>query len=366
MGPLEGIKIIEIGGIGPGPYCGMLLAEMGASVVRIERPAGTGKGYEIPRRFDLMNRSRPAIGIDLKESSGVGMVLGLCEEADAIFEGYRPGVMERLGLGPEECLVRNPALVFGRVTGWGQDGPLAVAAGHDPNYIGLTGVLASIGEPDRGPLMPLNLVADMGGGSLLAMGILAALLSAARTGKGQVVDAAMIDSAASQMTLMYGLKAAGRWSDVRGSNILDGGAPFARPYRTADGQWVIVAPIENHFFRNLLDDLGINDLDASRQFDESYWPVIRKRLEAVFMGKSRDEWCDQLEGTDTCFAPVLSMSEAPQHAHNLARKGFVDVDGITQPGAAPRFSRTPGGIKSAPQAQQKDIEAVLEGWRGAG
>jgi alpha-methylacyl-CoA racemase len=365
MGPLEGIKIIEIGSIGPGPYCGMLLAEMGASLIRIERPAGTGNELDLPHRFDLMNRSRPAVGIDFKDPSGVGMVLDLCEEADALFEGFRPGVMERLGLGPEVCLERNPALVFGRVTGWGQEGPLAGAAGHDPNYIGLAGVLASIGEPDRGPVMPLNLVADMGGGSLLAMGMLAALLSVVRTGKGQVVDATMIDSAASQMTMMYGLKAAGRWSDVRGTNILDGGAPFATVYRTADDHWVIIAPIENRFFRSLLDELEINDLDASRQYDEAYWPVIRKRLEEVFLSKSRDQWCDQLEGTDTCFAPVLTMLEAPKHAHNLARKGFVNIEGITQPGAAPRFSRTPGGIKGPPQVPRKDVDAVLQDWRAS-
>ena len=276
MGPLKGYKIIEIAGIGPGQFCGMLLADMGAELIRLERPVIGDLGMAMPARLNLMNRSRPAISVDLKTEKGIELVLSLCEEADAIFEGYRPGVMERLGLGPEECMARNPRLVYGRMTGWGQDGPLADTAGHDPNYIGLAGTLACIGEKGGDPVYPMNLIGDFGGGgAYLAIGLLAAMLESSNSGKGQVVDAAMVDGVSSMMTFIYGLKAGGMWREERGSNVVDGGAPFTRTYRTSDNKHIVVAPVENRFFRALLDELGIDDLDANRQNDPAYWPENR-------------------------------------------------------------------------------------------
>lgn len=363
MGPLKGFKIVEIAGIGPTQFCGMLLADMGAQLIRIDRKSAAELGIGIPAKFNLMNRSRPAIGVDLKSQAGVDLVLRLCECADALFEGFRPGVMERLGLGPDDCMDRNERLIYGRMTGWGQTGPLADAVGHDGNYASLAGVIGAIGAKDGPPSIPLNLTADFGGGgTYLAMGILAALLETGRSGKGQVVDAAMVDGAASLMTMFYGLHAGGFWQDRRGSNMVDGAAPFYRAYRTSDEQYVIVCAIEQRFFKALLESLAIDDIDLAGQYDQSKWPAQIERLESVFANKTRDEWCELLEGTDACFAPVLSLSEAPQHRHNKAREVFIDVDGVIQPAPAPRFSRTASEISQAPAGTSADIHAVLTAW----
>ena len=363
MGPLTGIKIIEIAGIGPGQFCGMLLADMGGQLIRIDRKTDAANDIGIPAGFNLMNRSRPAIGADLKSPSGVDLVLKLCEEADALFEGFRPGVMERLGLGPDVCMARNERLVYGRMTGWGQTGPLADAVGHDGNYASLAGVIAAIGEKDSRPSIPLNLTADFGGGgTYLAMGILAALLEAGRSGRGQVVDAAMVDGAASLMTMFYGMHAGGVWQDQRGSNFLDGAAPFYRAYRTSDEQYVIVCAIERRFFKALLELLGIDDIDLAEQHNKRNWSVQIERFEAVFASKTRDEWCDLLEGTDACFAPVLSLTDAPEHEHNKARRTFIELNGVVQPAPAPRFSRTVSEIGRAPTGTNADSRSVLSDW----
>lgn len=363
MGPLKGFKIIEIAGIGPSQFAGMLLADMGASLIRIERPVKGDLGVAVDARFDLMNRSRPAIPVDLKTPHGIALVLELCKDADALFEGFRPGVMERLGLGPNECMAQNPKLVFGRMTGWGQDGPLANTVGHDHNYISLTGVLASIGEKGGAPVYPLNLIADMGGGgAFLVMGILAALLESGKSGQGQVVDAAMIDGAASTMTLIHGLLAAGIWTEQRGSNILDGGAPYATTYRTKDEKYIMIAAIENRFYRVLLEKLEIVDIDPDRQNDKSTWDQTQHKLQVKFESRTRAEWCDILEGTDACFSSVLGMSEAIDHPHNRARNTYINVDGIMQPAPAPRFSRTLSKISSPAGPANKQIGEVLEKW----
>lgn len=364
MGPLKGFKIIEIAGIGPGQLAGMLLADMGAKVIRIDRPAKmVDQAVSIGARFDILNRSRPLVGVDLKTRQGAQLVLDLCADADAIFEGFRPGVMERLGLGPDDCMARNAKLVYGRMTGWGQQGPLADAIGHDANFIALAGVYASIGEKGQAPVYPLNLVGDMGGGgAYLVMGMLAAMLEATKSGQGQVIDAAMVDGAASQMGLIWGLRAAGLWKDERGSNILDGGAPFSTAYQTKDGLFLAVAPIENRFYRNLLEKLGIEDIDPATQMDQSQWESVRQKLQAVFMTKTRNEWCRILDGTDTCCTPILSMSEVASHPHNIARQTFIKVDGIPQPAPAPRFSRTQSEVSSAAGPVQTDLRKVLQDW----
>ena len=367
MGPLDGFKIIEIAGIGPGQFAGMLLADMGASLIRVERPFDTEVGFTIDPRFDILNRSRPAIGVDLKTKQGVELVLDLCEDADAIFEGFRPGVMERLGLGPEECMQRNPGLVYGRMTGWGQDGPLAETVGHDPNYVALAGVYGAIGEKGGDPVYPLNLVGDMGGGgTYLVMGILAALLETGKSGKGQVIDAAMVDGAASLMTMMHGFLAAGVWKEGRGCNILDGGAPFARSYRTKDDKHIVIAPIERRFFKVLLKKLEIDDFDLADQHDKSKWNELQSLFEAVFKTRTRDEWCELLEGTDACFTPILGISEAMEHPHMKARGTFVSVGGVKQAAPAPRFSRTPSEIRTAAGHVEPDARQVLEQWGASG
>lgn len=363
MGPLQGFKIIEIAGIGPGQFAGMLLADMGASVVRIERPVAAEPIFSASARFNLMNRSRPLVAVDLKSAQGVQLVLDLCADADALFEGFRPGVMERLGLGPEACLKRNPRLVYGRMTGWGQQGPLAQTAAHDANFIGLAGVYGAIGEKDGGPVYPLNLVGDMGGGgAYLVIGLLAAMLEAAKSGSGQVVDAAMVDGAASQMASIWGFRAAGEWRDERGSNVLDGGAPFYTAYRTLDGLHMAVGPIENRFYRNLLEVLGLDDIDPARQHDRSQWPHVRQRIQAVFATRTRDEWCERLKDTNTCCTPILSLAEAAAHPHNAGRETFIDVDGVTQPAPAPRFSRTVSEVGSAAGGIRPDLHRVLRDW----
>lgn len=363
MGPLKDFKIIEIAGIGPGQFAGMLLADMGASLVRVARPGDADTGLSIAPRFNIMNRSRPIIEVDLKTKEGAGLVLDLCADADAIFEGFRPGVMERLGLGPDECIARNPKLVYGRMTGWGQSGPLADTVGHDPNYIALAGVYASIGEKDGAPVYPLNLVGDMGGGGVyLVMGMLAALLEAGKSGRGQVVDAAMVDGAASLTTAIHGLLAAGMWTEERGSNILDGGAPFVCSYRTLDDRYVAISPLENRFFKVLLKRLGLDDIDPAVQYTPSEWDNLKRRFEAVFKTRTRDEWCAVLEGTDSCIAPVLGLHEAMQHPHNQDRETFVNVGGIPQPAPAPRFSRTNSEISCAAGPAQPDLYQVLKQW----
>lgn len=363
MGPLSGFKIVEIAGIGPGQLAGMLLADMGAEIIRIDRLTEADLGVPLPTKFNLMNRSRPVVAVDLHSDDGVDLVLQMCETADALFEGFRPGVMERLGLGPQECMARNAKLVYGRMTGWGQTGPLADSVGHDSNYIGLVGALAAIGEKGGLPVIPLNLVGDFGGGALyLVAGLLAAMLEASRSGKGQVVDAAMIDGAASMMTLFHGLQAGGMWQEKRGSNLLDGGAPFVRTYATKDGKAIVLCTVEQRFFRALIDALGTDEIDPADQYDTSKWPAHAAVFEKLFLTRTRDVWCDLLEGTDGCFAPVLSMSEAPHHPHNEARETYVDVAGIRQPAPAPRFSRTPSEIQGPPEEAGARTVEVLAEW----
>jgi alpha-methylacyl-CoA racemase len=363
MGPLQGFKIIEVAGIGPTQFCGMLLADMGASVIRVVRPGTADVGIGLAEKFNLMNRGRPAVAIDLKSAAGIEMLLKICESADALFEGFRPGVMERLGLGPAVCCQKNRRLVYGRMTGWGQEGPLANAVGHDANFAALTGALGAIGEKGANPTIPLNLVADFGGGgTYLAMGILAALLEASRSGEGQVVDAAMIDGAASLMTLFYGLYAGGIWRDERGSNFLDGAAPFYRTYRTSDDQFVVVGAIEPRFYIELLETLGVTDISPGDQYIRDKWASHAAIFESIFATKSRDAWCATFSGKDACFAPVLSLAEAPFHAHNRARNTFVDVDGIMQPGPAPRFSRTESEVMGGPAEADAIDPEVLADW----
>jgi len=367
MGPLTGIRIVELAGIGPGPFAGMLLAEMGADVVRVDRTADAKLGIAQPTQYNFYTRSRRSVAVDLKQAAGVETVLRLTDRADALIEGFRPGVTERLGLGPDVCLARNPKLVYGRMTGWGQTGPLSHAAGHDWNYIAITGALHSIGRRGERPVPPLNLVGDFGGGSLyLALGIVAALLEARGSGKGQVVDAAITDGAASLMTLFYGLRAAGTWTDVRGENLIDTGAHFGEVYETKDGKYVTVLAIEAKFYAELCERIGIDAQALPKQNDRRHWPELKQKFAEVFRTRTRDEWCALLEGTDACFAPVLSMEEAPHHPHNAARNTFVDVGGVMQPAPAPRFSRTPGAIQGPPEAPGANTDAVLGEWGFAG
>jgi alpha-methylacyl-CoA racemase len=356
-GPLAGLKIVEFAGIGPGPYCGMLLSDLGADVIRIDRP-----GSLPANAFELIARGRRSITLDLKVPKEVETCLSLLEKADAIIEGYRPGVMERLGLGPDVALTRNPRLVYGRMTGWGQAGPLAKAAGHDINYIALSGALHAIG-PSAKPTLPLNLVGDFAGGSLfLAMGILSGILHVRNGGRGQVVDSAIVDGAASLMTMFYGALARGEWRDNRESNSLDGGAHCYDTYECADKRWISLGPLEPQFYALLLEKLGLHDIDLSRQFDPATWMRDKSRIEAVIRTRTRDEWCALLEGTDVCFAPVLSLFDAPSHAHILARQTFVEVEGVLQPAPAPRFSQTPGAIQGPPPFPGADTKEILEEW----
>lgn len=357
MGPLAGIRILEFSGIGPGPFCGMLLADLGADVVRVDRPGS------VNRPGDPFGRGKRSVAFDLKAPEHRAAVLALIAGADAVIEGFRPGVMERLGLGPEAALAINPRLVYGRMTGWGQTGPLAAAAGHDLNYIALTGALHAMGGPDRPPDPPLNLVGDFGGGSLyLAFGICAALLQARSSGRGQIVDCAMTDGAASLMTLFYGLRHAGMWRDQRGRNLLDGGAHFYRCYRCADGGFISIAAIEPQFYALLRAKLGLLDSAFDAQFDPDSWAELGEKIAALVAGKTRDEWVELLEGTDVCFAPVLSLAEAPLHPHNVARGTFVEAFGVTQPAPAPRFSATPGVISRPPPECGAHTREVLAAW----
>lgn len=363
MGPLSGIKMIEIAGIGPAPFCAMLLADMGAEIVRIERkPTGAPEQPIELLSADLLSRGRRSIALDLKQPEAVEVVLRLVEHSAALIEGFRPGVMERLGLGPDDCLARNPGLVYGRMTGWGQHGPLAQAAGHDINYIALSGALHMIGLPET-PVVPLNLVGDFGGGGMmLAFGIVCALLEARASNTGQVVDAAMTDGSALLMTMLYQLQAAGNWNNQRGRNVLDGGAHFYATYACADGKWIAIGAIEPRFYALLLETCGISEADFAAQWDRARWPELTARLAELFKTKPRNEWCALLEGTDACFAPVLDLDEAPTHPHNQARQTFIEHNGVLQPAPAPRFSRTPPTIAPTPAPADAAAESILAAW----
>jgi len=361
MGPLKGTRIIEMGGIGPGPFCAQMLADMGADILRVERWGNPQRMIE--SKYDVWHRGRRSIALNLKTPEGVEALLKLVERSEALIEGLRPGVMEKLGLGPDVCLERNPEFVYGRMTGWGQDGPLAQAAGHDINYIALAGALHAIGRPGENPPPPLNLLGDLGGGGLLlAFGIVCALFEKQKSGKGQVVDAAMVDGAAILMGFFYGAWAAGMWTNNRGTNLLDGGAHFYDTYETADGKWVSVGSIEPQFYSLLLKHTGIDDPDFQIQMDPSEWPELKKKIAAIFKTKTRDEWCEIMEGTDICFAPVLDFEEATKHPHNVARKTFVEVDGVMQPAPAPRFSRTQVEIQGPASEPGSDTETALLDW----
>ncbi|MFI7086323.1 CaiB/BaiF CoA transferase family protein [Streptomyces anulatus] len=359
-GPLTGVRVVELAGIGPGPFAAMLLADLGADVVRVDRPGGAGLG--IDPASDLTNRNKRSVLLDLKSDEGPARVLDLVERADILIEGYRPGVAERLGVGPEACLTRNPKLVYGRMTGWGQDGPLAERAGHDIAYLALTGTLSMIGKPDEPPVVPANLVGDYAGGSLyLVVGVLAALQHARAHGEGQVVDAAIVDGAAHLATMIHGMLAAGSWQDRRGTNLLDGGCPFYGTYATSDGGHMAVGPLEGQFYAEFIGLLGIADAFPDR-WDLARWDELRAAVTERFLTRTRAEWTEVFDGTDACVAPVLSLTEAPHHPHLAARSTFVEHSGLTQPAPAPRFSATPVSVRSGPARPGADTEAVAADW----
>ena len=362
MGPLAGLQIIEIAGIGPGPFAGMVLSDLGAEVLRVDRVQSVRKQPPEPQ-LDFLARNRRSVGIDLKHGDGVATLLRLVERADGLYEGFRPGVMERLGLGPDVCLERNPRLVYGRMTGFGQEGPLAQAAGHDINYIARAGTLHPIGRAGGPPLPPLNLVGDFGGGGmLLALGMLAAFVERGHSGQGQVVDAAMVDGAALLNTMMFALRRIGMWIDERGKNLLDTGAHFYDVYETKDGRYVSLGSIEPQFYAELLRLSGLEGEALPAQMDRAQWPQMKQRLTEVVKTKTRDEWCEIMEGSDVCFAPVLAMAEAPEHPHNRARGTFVEVADEVQPGPAPRFSRTKNETPRPPAAPGQHTDEALADW----
>ncbi|MBI2705455.1 MAG: CoA transferase [Actinobacteria bacterium] len=364
-GPLTGVKVLELAGIGPGPFCAMMLADMGADVLRIDRASNVGAKASRTPNLDVLNRGRRSVGIDLKSADGVETLLSLVDEADALIEGFRPGVTERMGIGPDACLERNPRLVYGRMTGWGQHGPYAQAAGHDINYIALAGALEPIGRAGEKPVPPLNLVGDFGGGGmLLAYGVACALVERGTSGKGQVVDAAMVDGAAVLMTMFHAFRAMGFWQDQRGSNLLDTGAWFYDVYETKDEKYVSVGSLEPQFFAELLAKSGITDADGDQpiQHDRARWPEMRERAVELFKTKTRDEWCELMDASDVCFAPVLSMEEAPKHPHNVHRGTFFESEGIVQPSPAPRFSRTPGAVSRPPANPGQHTDDALGDW----
>jgi alpha-methylacyl-CoA racemase len=358
MGPLAGVRIIEMAGIGPGPFCGMMLSDMGAEVIRVDRKSAVDLGVEMPRQFNVLNRGRRSIALDLKTPEGIAAVKRIATKCDALIEGFRPGVMERLGLSPDELLRCNSRLVYGRVTGWGQTGPVASAAGHDINYISLTGMLHAIGRSGP-PSPPLNLVGDFGGGAMyLAFGVVCALLEARSSGKGQVVDAAMVDGAGSLGAAIFGLRAAGIWNENRADNILDSGAPWYDVYETADGKYISIGSIEERFFNLLLEKLDLRAPEL-RNRDRSNWPRLRTVLTDAFRTRTRADWCKLMEGSDICFAPVLTMDEAPAHPHMQDRGVFCEIDGVVQPGPAPRFSRTKPEVRSAPSVVGEHTDEIL-------
>lgn len=363
QGPLSGVKIVEFAGIGPGPFCGMLLSDLGADVVRVDRAGAERPGNPA----DVTGRGRRSIALNLKDEGGVETALALMDKADAIIEGFRPGVMERLGLGPDVVLARNPKLVYGRMTGWGQTGTLAHAAGHDLNYIALTGALHAMGRKGERPPVPLNLIGDYGGGALyLAFGLLAGIIHARATGEGQVVDCAMTDGAASLAAMFYGMRAMGVWTDEREANLLDGGAHFYDTYECADGKWIALGSIEPQFYALLREKAGFAAPEFDAQMDRAKWPELKAKVADTIKTKTREEWCDIMEGTDICFAPVLSMTEAPAHPHNRARETFVEVAGVVQPAPAPRFSRTPGTIARTAPGIGEHSEDILKDWGVSG
>ncbi len=363
MGPLTGIRIVEIASIGPGPFAGMMLADMGAEVLRIDRAPKAGGASSKPS-FDLLARGRPNVGVDLKHPHGVATVLKLIERADALIEGFRPGVMERLGLGPDACLARNPKLVYGRMTGYGQEGPLAQIAGHDIDYIALSGALHAIRRTGGAPMPPLNLVGDFGGGGmLLAFGIACALLEAKSSGRGQVIDAAMCDGSSLLMMMFHGMAAQGfHKADQPGSNLLDSGAHFYEVYETADGKHLAVGAIEPQFYAELLQKLEIDPSTLPRQMDRAHWPTLKERFASVIKQRTQADWCARFEGSDACVAPVLSMDEAKRHPHNVARNAFVELGGVAQPAPAPRFSRTKPEVTTPPSQPGADTDAALRAW----
>ncbi|MBV6508938.1 MAG: Succinyl-CoA--L-malate CoA-transferase beta subunit [Acidimicrobiales bacterium] len=366
MGPLAGFKVIEIAGIGPGPFCAMMLSDMGADVVRVDRADKVTGGDPSSPPVDVLNRGRRSIAVDLKSADGLAVLLDLVGAADALFEGFRPGVAERLGFGPDVCLERNERLVYGRMTGWGQEGPYSHTAGHDINYIALAGALHAIGRRDEAPVPPLNLVGDFGGGGmLLAFGLVCGLLEAQKSGRGQVVDAAMVDGTAILTTMMHAFLAMGFWEDERGVNILDTGSHFYDVFETADGRYVSIGSIEPQFYAELLEHTGLAGEDLPWQHDRSQWPAMKERLAEIFRGKTRDEWCEIMEGTDVCFAPVLSMTEAPEHPHNRHRETFIERWGVVQPSPAPRFSRTTPAIQRPPAHPGQQTDEILADWLGS-
>jgi len=363
MGPLNGIRILEIAGIGPGPFAAMMLSDMGAEVLRVDRAASVRDGGAEGVGKDLLNRGRRSIGLDLKHPEGRDALLRMVERADALLEGFRPGVMERLGVGPDTCLERNPRLVYGRMTGWGQEGPLAHAAGHDINYIALAGALHAIGRQGQKPTPPLNLVGDFGGGGmLLAFGVVCALVERGQSGRGQVVDAAMVDGTAALMTMIFTMQAVGAWNPERGSNLLDTGAHFYDTFETSDGKYVSIGSIEPQFYAELLEKTGLSDAGLPAQMDREQWPAMKEQFAEVFRSRSRDEWCEIMEGSDVCFAPVLSLAEVPEHPHVQARNTFVEVAGVAQPAPAPRFDRTPPEISRPPAHPGQHTDEALADW----
>ena len=361
MGPLQGLRIIELAGIGPGPFCGMLLADLGAEVVLVDRKGGA-LPFGAQPKHDLTRRGKRSIALDLKQPGAAEVVLRLIEQADALIEGFRPGVMERLGLGPEVCLARNPRLVFGRLTGWGQHGPLAQAAGHDINYVALSGILNHGGHRDSAPSIPPTVVGDIGGGAMfMALGLVSGILRARETGEGQVIDGAITDGCAVMSMLVQGLRSQRLWIDRRQSNALDGGAHWYDCYQCADGEWISVGALEPQFYQLLLQKCGLTGQGFEQaQFDFANWPALKEKFAAVFRQRTRAEWCELLEGTDVCFAPVLNFAEAQQHPHNRARNAYIEVGGVTQPAPAPRFSATPGEVRSPPAGIGGDTNALLE------
>ncbi|RFB80923.1 CaiB/BaiF CoA transferase family protein [Methylovirgula sp. 4M-Z18] len=362
MGPLAGLKVVEFAGLGPVPFCGMLLGDLGADVLRIDKPEAGDRNVEIPTKFDLHNRSKRSVAVDIKTPAGLALVMELIDRADILIEGFRPGVAERLGFGPETCLERNPLLIYGRATGWGQDGPLAQSVGHDINYIALTGALDLIGSSDGPPIPPLNLLGDYGGGALyLAFGLMCAVFEARQSGRGQVIDAAMIDGVTSLLTVFHAFRQAGALAPQRGANLLDGGAPFYTCYRTKDDRYVAIGAIEDRFYLELLRLVGLDKVDLPDRNDHRNWPDLRRRFAEIFETRTRGEWTALFEGRDACLSPVLSLDEATQHPHNRARSMFETVDSLSHSRPVPRFSRTPGKIqRSAPRRGEHTHEALKD------